>query len=140
MRQNFWQPTYLGAETSRGNRTSRSAMQMWAIGHTRCGTGVLCPELSQECLGLLEVGGLKALSEPAVDRCQQLVRFDPLAVLLPQATQAHGRAQLPGFGLLAAGNGQGLQETGFGLGRIRDGLPQQEFTPEPIRLCEHVTP
>jgi hypothetical protein len=66
------------------------------------------------------------------------MRFVPLALLLPQAAQAHGRPQLPGFGLLAAGDGQGLLEAGFGLGRIRGGLVQQEFALEPIRLREHV--
>ena len=41
----------------------------------------------QQRLGLLQVGGVKPLGEPAVDRCQQLVRFGPLALLLPQATR-----------------------------------------------------
>ena len=68
------------------------------------------------------------------------MRLGPLALLLPQPAQAHGGAQLPGFGLLAAGDGQGLLEAGFSLGRIRDCLPQQEFALEPIRLWEQVTP
>ena len=60
------------------------------------------------------------------------------SLLLPQAAQARGGPQLPGFGLLAAGNGQGLLEAGFGLGCIRDGLAQEELALEPIRLREHV--
>ena len=62
------------------------------------------------------------------------------ALPLPQPTQARGGPQLPGFGLLAAGNGQGLLEAGFGLGCIRDGLSQQQVALEPIHLREHVTP
>jgi hypothetical protein len=81
----------------------------------------------QQRLGLLQIGGIEPLGEPAIDRGQQLVGLSPLALVLPQAAQAGGGPQLPRFGLLAAGNGQGLLETGFRSGRVRDGLPQQEF-------------
>jgi hypothetical protein len=37
----------------------------------------------QQCLGFLEVCGVKPLGEPAVDRGQQLIRLGPLALLLP---------------------------------------------------------
>jgi hypothetical protein len=39
----------------------------------------------QQGFGFLEISGIKALGEPAVDRGQQLVRFGPLALLPPQA-------------------------------------------------------
>src|SRR5256884_9329043 len=35
----------------------------------------------------------KALGEPTVDRREELVSLSALALLLPQASQAHGRAQ-----------------------------------------------
>jgi hypothetical protein len=54
---------------------------------------VLCPQLTEQCLGFLEVGCIKALGEPTVDRCEALVRLSALALLLPQASQAPGRAQ-----------------------------------------------
>jgi hypothetical protein len=38
-----------------------------------------------------------------------------LILLLPQARQARGGAQFPGFGLLLAGNVEGLVEAGFGF-------------------------
>src|SRR5262245_66320909 len=60
-------------------------------------------ELLQQRLRLLEVSGVKALGEPAVDRREQLVGFSMLALLLPQAGQAHGRPQLQRFRLLATG-------------------------------------
>ena len=47
----------------------------------------LSPELLQQCFGLLEVRGVKALGEPAVDRRQQLVGLDTLVLLLPQVRQ-----------------------------------------------------
>ena len=67
----------------------------------------LCQRL-QQYLGLLKVGGVKALSEPAVDRCQQRAGFGVLALALPQPAQAHGRPQLERFRLLVAGDVQGV--------------------------------
>src|SRR5262245_15460709 len=42
----------------------------------------------------LAVSRVKPFSEPAVDRYQQLPRLGPLALLLPEPAQTHGRAQL----------------------------------------------
>jgi hypothetical protein len=88
-------------------------------------TTVLSTEFLQQRLRILQISGVKALGEPAIDRGQQGTRLGPLALLLPEAAQARGDPQLPGFGLLAAGNSQGLLEAGFRLGHIRKGLPQQ---------------
>src|SRR6266446_406580 len=66
----------------------------------------------KQCSSLLEVSGVKPLGEPAVDRCEQVVGFGALALLLPEARQAHSGAQLQRFRLLAAGNVQGLLEAG----------------------------
>src|SRR5262245_19975761 len=54
--------------------------------------GSYCQRFYQR-LGLLEVGGIKPLGEPAVHRREHLKSFGPLALPLPQASQAHGRAQ-----------------------------------------------
>jgi hypothetical protein len=48
-------------------------------------------QLFEQRLGLLQVGGVKALGEPAVDWGQQLARLITLALLLPQVAQAYGR-------------------------------------------------
>jgi hypothetical protein len=59
------------------------------------------PRIEQR-FGILKVRSVKALGEPAVDRGQQLVRIDTLALLLPEPTQTHRRPQLERFGLLPA--------------------------------------
>ena len=40
-------------------------------------------ELFQQGFGLLEVGGIKALGEPAIDGCQQLISISALVLALP---------------------------------------------------------
>src|SRR5262249_17267372 len=86
-----------------------------------------CSQRFQHRLGLLEVGGVKALGEPAVDRGEQVIGCSPLALALPQAAQARGGTEFPRLGLLAARHREGLLEAGCGLGCIRDGLAQQQL-------------
>jgi hypothetical protein len=56
-------------------------------------SSIALPQGVQQRLGLLEVGGIKALGEPAVDGCQQLIGLCALALVLPQAGQAGGGAR-----------------------------------------------
>jgi hypothetical protein len=56
-------------------------------------------QICQQRLGLLQVGGVKALGEPAVDRREDLARFVALALLPPQPAQARRRPELLGFNL-----------------------------------------
>ena len=51
-------------------------------------------QVLQQRPGFLEVGGIEAFAEPAVDRCEQLPRFGVFALLLPQETEAHGRGYM----------------------------------------------
>jgi hypothetical protein len=84
-------------------------------------------KLSQPYLRLLEVGGIEALSAPAVHLRQQLVSLLAFALLLPQAAQAQRRLQLSGCGLLMVGHSEGLVKAGFGRGRMQYGtssIPQ----------------
>ena len=46
------------------------------------------------------------------------MRFLAFPLLLPQASQAGGGAEFPGFGVLALGYGNGFMETGFGFGLV----------------------
>src|SRR5215831_13095420 len=59
--------------------------------HKQCRSMSFSRQRLQPRLGFLEVGGVEALGEPAVDRREQVVRFLAFALLLPQAAQAHGR-------------------------------------------------
>src|SRR5262245_60699508 len=68
---------------------------------------VLFPQFFEQCFGVLEVSGVEALGEPAIDRRQQRLRCGLLALLLPQATETHGGAQFQSFRLLATGHVQG---------------------------------
>jgi hypothetical protein len=85
----------------------------------------LLVQLLDQYRRFLQVCGVKALGEPAVDRRQQVVSFLALTLLVPQACQAHGGSQLQRSGLLTASDREGLVEAAFRLGRIRGGLPEQ---------------
>ena len=50
-------------------------------------TEVALRQRVQQCLRLLQVSGVKALGEPAVDRGQQVVHFLALALLLPKSSE-----------------------------------------------------
>lgn len=51
-------------------------------------------ELFEKYLGLLEIGGVEALCEPAVDFGEDLARLVSPALFREQPSEAHGRAQL----------------------------------------------
>jgi hypothetical protein len=100
------------------------------------------PHLLQESLSFLEVGNVKTFGEPAIDRCQQFRGLDPLALLLPQTTQAHRRPQLQRLRLLAPGHLEGLLQAGFSLRRrprqrtaLPLGLPLQKLALQAVELC-----
>src|SRR5262249_44636700 len=70
----------------RSSRWGTAVRQSWAICHTCCLLS-LPPKLLQQRLRLLEVSSVKALGEPPVDGCQQLVGLGTFALLLPQPAQ-----------------------------------------------------
>src|SRR5262245_56553498 len=92
------------------------------LGSQGVSTGVALRQHVQQCLRLLQISGVKALGEPAVDGCQQLVGLGTFALLLPQPAQASGSTQLPGFGLLTAGNGERVVETVFCCSILRPSM------------------
>ena len=67
----------------------RARARAW-LGSTGVSTGVALCQRVQQRLGLLEIRRVKALGEPAVDRRQQRPRFVPLALPMPEPTQAYG--------------------------------------------------
>ena len=100
------------------------------VGRAKRASGDQCRAVAGEAGDAVDTRGLNGLGEGhgrqdgGETACEQLARFVPLALLLPQQGQAHGGAQLPGFGLLMTGNGEGWLEAGFGLGRIGGGPAQ----------------
>ena len=67
-------------------------------------------QLLQQRLGLLEVGGVKALGEPAIDRRQPLA--DPLMLtLVPPESIRADRLAIPAIALTVTGRAQGCAET-----------------------------
>src|SRR5262245_16837806 len=81
-------------------------------------TSVALRQCLQQRLSFLEIGRVKALGEPAIDRGQQLVRLRAFTLLLPEATEAHGGAQLQRLRFLAAGDVKGLLKTRLGVVRL----------------------
>ena len=59
-------------------------------------------ELLQQRSGFLEVYSVQPLAEPGIGLWQELACGIALPLLLPEATQAHGGAQLQGLRLLLA--------------------------------------
>jgi hypothetical protein len=60
------------------------------VGSTGVSTGVALRQRVQQRLRLLQVRGVKALGEPAVDWCQEAMGFLTFALLLPESSQAGG--------------------------------------------------
>ena len=56
----------------------------------RVSVGIALRQRLQQHLGLLEVGGVKAFGEPAIDRGKQRPRFVSLPLLVPQASETSG--------------------------------------------------
>src|SRR5215510_6252971 len=86
----------------------------------------LALQLCQQGFGLLEIDRVKALCEPTVDLCQQLMGRGPLPLLLPEPRETQCGAQLQRLRLLAAGYIQGVEESSFGLGDIGAGEVEQQ--------------
>ena len=57
-------------------------------------------QLIEQCLSLLQVARVEAFGKPAVDRSEQVASLLRLALVAPEAREAHGGAEFPGFGLL----------------------------------------
>ena len=61
---------------------------------------VLLRQLSEKRLGHLQIERVKAFSEPVVDRSQEFPRLLHLALVAPEACEAHGSPEFPGLCLL----------------------------------------
>ena len=73
-------------------------------------------QLVQQRLRLLQILGVKAFGEPAVDLRQYVSGFFLLTLLLPHPRQAHRRSQLPRLRTLPASNVDSLVKIFLRLG------------------------
>src|SRR4029077_1772543 len=100
------------------------------------------PEVVEERLRGPEIGGVEALGEPAIDRCQEVARRPGPTSLVPPSGEAGGAAQLHGQRSLAARPLQRLLEVLLGRGggargsRLHDelALDAQELRDAPVLL------
>ena len=60
------------------------------LGSMGVSTGVALRQRVQQCLCLLQVSGVKAFGEPAVDGCQEVIGFLAFALLLPESSETGG--------------------------------------------------
>src|SRR6516164_587373 len=111
-----------GASASQGHRLSRDL----SVG------SVLLIEFVEQRLGVFEVGCVKAFSEPAVDRHQEIACLGLAALVTPEPGEACGGAQFPELGLLLPRDVQSfaIQSLGgFGIS-----LPKHELAFASVQL------
>src|SRR5262249_4563376 len=89
-------------------------------------------ELVEYRLGVLQVGGIESLREPAVAVAEHLACIAAAAVIADQSREAGGRAQLPRFGFLRLSNGDRSAHRLLPI--IRGARKPQEFSLEPMQL------
>ena len=91
------------------------------------------------CLCFLQIGGVEALGEPAVDRGEKIPRLGAPTLVAAEPGKAPGGAQFPELGPLLLRDAQGfaIQFLG-GLGLP---LPKQQLAFMPIQIrCEPTLP
>lgn len=72
----------------------------------------------QQRLRVLQIRRVKPFGEPPIDRSEQVIGLLALVLTLPQLCEAHGSAEFEGFGVLRAGDVEGLMEAGFSLDSV----------------------
>jgi hypothetical protein len=91
-------------------------------------------QLVEQHLGVLEIGGVEALGEPAIDGGEQLVSLAAFTLVGPQAGEAGRRAQLERLGALSLRDLPCQMEARLGVGATVRRLNQQKLAPEPVKL------
>ena len=93
------------------------------------GPGALRGQFVEQGLGVLQIGGVKALGEPAVYSDERRVRFVALALFSEQPCEAGSRTQLPGLGPDVFCDCDRF--TQIGAGPLQITIPELEFTSQP---------
>jgi hypothetical protein len=75
-------------------------------------------QLLQQRLRFLQITRVEPFREPPLNRTKQFARLLRLALVTPEAGEAHCGAEFRGFGLLLAGDGKRPLEEGFRSRRV----------------------
>jgi len=105
-------------------------------------TAGACPSAVQfieQRLGVFQIGGIEALSEPAVDFGEHCTCFVAVILLREQAGKARRGAELPRFGALLARNLNRSLKASLSFSGVGIVLLQQQLAFEPMRLSLIVT-
>src|SRR4051794_41903624 len=106
----------------------------WSFAPDFCTRKSPAHALCKQCLCVPQIGGVKALGEPAVDRCEQLVGCGTLALLLPQAGEGPGGAPVFRPSPPAGGGIPGPPGGGFPPPPWRPPPPPEEDAPAAAEL------
>jgi hypothetical protein len=87
----------------------------------------VCRQPFQQRLRVLQIARLEPFSEPAVNGSEQSVSLLRLALIAPEACEAHGGAEFPGFCLLSASGGECALEVCFGFWDVELALGSTRF-------------
>ena len=115
-----------GTVVARSQGVNRVALVFWcmAMARTNGPKGVSRRQLFQQRLRLLQIARVEPFREPAVHRSEQFARLLHLALVTPEAREAHGGAEFPGLCLLLACNRESTLEIRFRLHRVALGRNQ----------------
>ena len=69
----------------------------------------------EQFLGFFQIARVEPLRKPPVNRSEQFARLLHLALVTPEACEAHGGAEFPGFCLLLTGDSEGVLEIRLGF-------------------------
>jgi hypothetical protein len=89
-------------------------------------------QLIEQRLRFFQIERVEPFREPPVNRRHQFARLLHLALVAPEAREAHCGAEFPGLGLLLAGDGEGTSEIRLCLRCITLGRHQRDFAGDAI--------
>src|SRR4030088_1438610 len=96
------------------------------LSNCRSYTGV-CSQRVEPRPGLLQVGRIEALREPAMDRRQEIAGVVVRALVAPEPAKAAGGPQFPEPGALPARRRETSLKAGLGLRRVGKSRQQLAF-------------
>jgi hypothetical protein len=99
------------------------------------GVALLLTQLIEQHLRIRQVRRIETLSEPAVNRREEITRVCALSLFAPEPGQAGGGRQLPSLGPLFLRHCKGTVKTSFDLSFIRVVKRNKPLALVPVQLC-----